>query len=141
MTDEMLELAEANRERAGVTNAEFLRGHIDAVPLPDGMVDVILSNCVINLSPDKPAVFAEAHRLLKAGGRLAIADVVADAPVDPAMRDDLRAWVDCVAGAVTRDGYRLLLDDVGFTDVSLDDSHPVADGFTSVLVRARKPEA
>jgi len=136
MTEEMLELARANQARAGVDNAEFLRGRIEAVPLPDAAVDAIISNCVINLSPDKPAVFAEAHRLLRPGGRLAVADVVADGPVDDALRPDLAAWTDCVAGAVTREEYRALLESVGFTEVAIEDSHPVADGFTSVIVRA-----
>jgi arsenite methyltransferase len=136
MTDEMLELARANQQRAGVTNAEFLQGRIEEVPLPDDAVDVIVSNCVINLSSDKPAVFAEAHRLLRAGGRLAVADVVADALVDEALRGDLAAWTDCVAGAITRDEYRSMLEAAGFVEITIDDSHPVADGFTSVLVRA-----
>ena len=136
MTDEMLELARANQKRASVTNAEFLRGRIEEVPLPDDAVDVIVSNCVINLSSDKPAVFAEAHRLLRPGGRLAVADVVADAPVDEALRGDLAAWTDCVAGAITRDEYRSMLEAAGFVEITIDDSHPVADGFTSVLVRA-----
>ena len=136
MTDEMLELARANQKRASVTNAEFLRGRIEEVPLPDEAVDVIVSNCVINLSSDKRAVFAEAHRLLRPGGRLAVADVVADAPVDEALRGDLAAWTDCVAGAITRDEYRSMLEAAGFVKITIDDSHPVADGFTSVLVRA-----
>jgi SAM-dependent methyltransferase len=139
MTDEMLELARTNQRRAGVTNAEFLRGRIDDVPLPDDSVDVIVSNCVINLSSDKSAVFAEAHRLLRPGGRLAVADVVADAAVDEALRDDLAAWTDCVAGAVTRDEYRSMLGAAGFVQITIDDSHVVADGFTSVLVRAVTP--
>jgi len=141
MTDEMLELARANQERAGVDNAEFLGGRIEDVPLPDATVDVIVSNCVINLSPDKPAVFAEAHRLLRPGGRLAVADVVADAPVDDADRADLASWTDCIAGAITRLAYRSMLEGVGFVAVSIDDSHPVADGFSSVIVRAVKPDA
>jgi arsenite methyltransferase len=136
MTDEMLELARANQRRAGVANAEFLRGHIDAIPLPHSSVDVIVSNCVINLSPDKPAVFAEARRLLRPGGRIAVADIVADTAVDAALRADLTAWTDCIAGAVTRDEYRSMLAAAGFVDVRIDDSHPVAIGFTSVIVRA-----
>ena len=136
MTDEMLELARANQAQAGVANVEFLRGHIEAVPLPDDAVDVILSNCVINLSSDKPAVFAEAHRLLRPGGRLAIADVAADADIDEARRKNLAAWTDCVSGALTRDEYRSTLDDAGFVDITIEDSHRVADGFTSVIVRA-----
>jgi arsenite methyltransferase len=136
MTDEMLELARANQQRAGVTNAEFLRGRIEEIPLPDDAVDVIVSNCVINLSTDKPAVFAEANRLLRPGGRLAVADVVADAAVDEAIRGDLAAWTDCVAGAVTREEYRSMLEAAGFVEIAIVDSHPVADGFTSVLIRA-----
>jgi ubiquinone/menaquinone biosynthesis C-methylase UbiE len=140
MTDEMLDLARANQQQAGIANAEFLLGSIEAVPLPDAAVDVIVSNCVINLSADKPAVFAEAYRLLRPGGRLAVADVAADVAVDGAMRGNLEAWTDCIAGAVTRDDYRSMLETVGFSAVTSDDSHPVADGFTSVIVRAIKPE-
>jgi SAM-dependent methyltransferase len=136
MTDEMLELARANQRRAGVSNAEFLRGHIEDVPLPDASVDVIVSNCVINMSPDKPAVFAEARRLLRPGGRIALADVVADTTVDASRRADLAAWTDCIAGAVTRDEYRSMLAAAGFVAVRVEDSHAVADGFTSVIVRA-----
>ncbi len=139
MTDEMLELARANQQRSGITNAEFLHGYIEHVPLPDASVDVIVSNCVINLSPDKPAVFAEARRLLRPGGRLAVADVVADTTVDATRRDDLTAWTDCIAGAVTRDEYRSMLAAAGFVTVRIDDSHAVADGFTSVIVRAATP--
>jgi ubiquinone/menaquinone biosynthesis C-methylase UbiE len=139
MTDEMLELARANQQRSGITNAEFLHGYIDHVPLPDASVDVIVSNCVINLSPDKPAVFAEAHRLLRPGGRLAVADVAADTANDPTRCSDLRAWTDCIAGAVTRDEYRSMLGSAGFVTVRIDDSHPVAEGFTSVIVRAATP--
>ena len=140
MTGEMLELARANQQRAGVDNVEFLEGRIENVPLPDAAVDVIVSNCVINLSPDKPAVFAEAHRLLRAGGRLAVADVVADAPVAEADRADLASWTDCIAGAITRNEYRSMLEHAGFVAVVIDDSHPVADGFSSVEVRAVKPD-
>jgi arsenite methyltransferase len=139
MTDEMLGLARANQQRAGVANAEFLRGHIEAVPLPDASVDVIVSNCVINLSPNKPAVFAEARRLLRPGGRLAVADVVADKDVDASRQVDLTAWTDCIAGAVTRDEYRSMLTEAEFTDIRIEDSHTVADGFTSVIVRATSP--
>jgi SAM-dependent methyltransferase len=139
MTDEMLELARANQRKAGVDNVEFLRGRIEDVPLPDASVDVIVSNCVINLAPDKVAVFAEAHRLLRPGGRIALADVVADAPVDDTLRADLVAWTDCIAGAVTRGEYRSILEHAGLASVTIDDSHAVADGFTSVIVRAVKP--
>jgi SAM-dependent methyltransferase len=139
MTAEMLELARANQAEAGVVNAEFLEGRIEAVPLPDRSVDVVVSNCVINLSADKPAVLAEAHRVLRPGGRLAVADIAADEEVPPDLRADTAAWAACIAGAVTRDRYRSQLVDAGFTDVEIVDSHQVADGFWSVFVRARKP--
>jgi SAM-dependent methyltransferase len=139
MTAEMLELARANQAEAGVTNAEFLEGRIEAVPLPDHSVDVVVSNCVVNLSTDKPAVFAEAFRVLRPGGRVAIADIVADQEVPAELRADDAAWAACISGAVTRDRYRAQLVDAGFTDVEIVDSHAVADGFCSAFVRARKP--
>jgi len=139
MTAEMLELARANQAEAGVTNAEFLEGRIEAVPLPDDSVDVVVSNCVINLSADKPAVFAEAHRVLRPGGRIAVADIAADEETTPDLRADEAAWAACIAGALTRDRYRSQLLDAGFTDIEIVDSHTVADGFWSVFVRARKP--
>jgi SAM-dependent methyltransferase len=141
ITAEMLELARANQARAGVANAEFLEGRIEAVPLPDASVDVVVSNCVINLSADKAAVLAEAFRVLRPGGRLAVADVVADREPDPALLADPEAWAGCLAGAVTRSRYRSLLAAAGFVDVELVDSHPVADGHWSVFVRARTPDA
>ena len=140
MTAEMLELARANQARAGVTNAEFLEGRIEQVPLPDHSVDVVVSNCVINLSADKKAVFTEAHRVLRPGGRLAVADVIADGEPDPELVADDASWEACIAGAVTRDRYESELEGAGFVDVEIVDSHPVADGFWSVLVRARKPD-
>lgn len=139
MTPEMLELARANQARAGVANAEFLEGRIEAVPLPDASVDVVVSNCVINLSADKAAVFAESFRVLRSGGRLAIADVVADRDPDPALRADTVEWAACIAGALTRSQYRSQLADAGFGDIEIVDDHTVADGFWSVFVRARKP--
>jgi len=141
MTAEMLDLARANLATSGVTNAEFLDGRIEAVPLPDHSVDVVVSNCVINLSTDKDAVFAEAHRVLRPGGRLAVADVVADHTPDPDLVADDAAWAACIAGAVTRDRYRSQLEVAGFTDIEIVDSHTVADGFWSVFVRAHKPAA
>jgi arsenite methyltransferase len=138
MTAEMLELARANQARAGVTNAEFLEGRIEAVPLPDASVDVVVSNCVINLSADKAAVFAEAQRVLRPGGRLAVADVVADVEPDEALRSDPEAWAGCIAGAVTRAQYAAGLSEAGFVAIEITDSHPVQDGFWSVFVRARK---
>jgi SAM-dependent methyltransferase len=139
MTPEMLELARANQAKAGATNVEFLEGRIEAIPLPDHTVDVVVSNCVINLSTDKPAVFIEAHRVLRPGGRLAIADIVANREPDPDLRADDAAWAACIAGAVTRDRYRTQLTDAGFTDIEITDSHPVADGLWSAFVRATKP--
>jgi arsenite methyltransferase len=139
MTTEMLELARANQAKAGVSNVEFLEGRIEAVPLPDASVDVVVSNCVINLSADKAAVFAEAHRVLRPGGRLAVADVVADVEPDERLRADPEAWAGCIAGAVTRAQYRAGLTDAGLVDVEITDSHPVQDGFWSVFVRATKP--
>ncbi|HEX7276543.1 MAG TPA: arsenite methyltransferase [Acidimicrobiales bacterium] len=139
MTAEMLELARANQAKAGVANAEFLEGHIEDVPLPDHSVDVVVSNCVINLSADKPAVFAEAHRVLRPGGRFAVADVIADRQPDPDLRADDAAWAACIAGAVTRDQYRDQLQAAGFVGIEIVDSHQVADGFWSVFVRAAKP--
>jgi arsenite methyltransferase len=140
MTDEMLELARANQAKAGLGNVEFLKGRIEEVPLPDGSVDVVVSNCVINLSTDKDAVFAEAHRVLRPGGRFAVADVVADRDPDPELLADDAAWAACIAGAVTRDRYRAQLKAAGFTDVEIVESHPVADGFWSVFVRASRPD-
>jgi arsenite methyltransferase len=139
MTDEMLELSRENRRRAGVANAQFLRGHMEDVPLPDGTVDIVLSNCVVNLSPDKDAVFAEVYRVLKDGGRVAIYDIVADRPVDPEQRADPEAWSACLSGALTRDEFRAGLTGAGLQDVSFTESHQAAPGFSSVVVRAVKP--
>jgi arsenite methyltransferase len=139
MTPEMLELARANQARAGVTNVEFLEGRIEAVPLPDGSVDVVVSNCVIGLSTSKDAVFDEAFRVLRAGGRLAVADVVADREDDPEPVADAVEWAACLAGALTRPGYRSRLAAAGFVDVEIIDSHAVGDGLSSVFVRARRP--
>jgi SAM-dependent methyltransferase len=139
MNPDMLALARDNQRRAGLANAEFLEGRIEQVPLPDRSVDVVMSNCVINLSADKDAVFAEALRVLRPGGRLAIADVVADREPDPALRADPAAWATCTAGAITRDDYRRRLAVAGFVEVDIADSHEVGDGFWSVLVRARRP--
>ncbi|MDA8038243.1 MAG: arsenite methyltransferase [Actinomycetota bacterium] len=139
MTDEMLELARTNQAKSGVANVEFLKGHIEAIPLPDASVDVIISNCVINLSTDKGAVFAEAHRVLRPGGRLCVADVVTDGEIALPMTDDPAAWAGCLAGALTRVAYSSALEEAGFAEITITDSHAVADGFTSVLVRAKRP--
>jgi SAM-dependent methyltransferase len=120
MTDEMLALAEQNRVAQGVANARFLKGHIEAIPLPDDSVDVVISNCVINLAADKGQVIREAYRVLKPGGRFAVADVVVQGTLPAAIRQDMEAWVGCVAGALEADEYRRLLADAGFEDVGLE---------------------
>jgi arsenite methyltransferase len=140
ITDEMLDLARAHQEEAGITNAEFLKGHMEAVPLPDTSVDVVLSNCVIALTVDKARVFAEVFRVLRPGGRLAIADVVADEP--PAEQaSDPGSWVACISGAMTRAQYPRVLAGAGFSGAAIEPSHRVMRGFTSVIVRASKPDA
>ncbi len=120
MTDEMLALAEANREKAQATNVAFLKGTIEEIPLPDASVDVIISNCVINLSVDKRQVFAEAFRVLRPGGRLAVSDVVVRGHVPPAVRQSMELWVGCVAGALEEAEFVALLEEQGFTDVSIE---------------------
>ncbi len=139
MTDEMLELARRNAERAGVRNAEFLKGYIEDVPLPDASVDVIISNCVVNLSADKPRVFAEMFRVLRPGGRLGVADVVADDALSPRERADRGSFVGCIAGALSFSEYRRGLERAGFADVEVEPTHEVADGMHGAIVRARKP--
>ena len=120
MTDEMLALARANAREAGVTNAEFLKGQIEAIPLPDASVDVIISNCVINLSADKRRVIAEAFRVLKPGGRFAVSDVVVRGPISDRLRRDMELWVGCVAGALDETEFLGLLAGAGFTDASIE---------------------
>jgi SAM-dependent methyltransferase len=120
MTDEMLELARQNQREAGVDNVEFLKGYLEDVPLPDDSVDVIISNCVINLSPDKGRALQEAFRVLRPGGRFAVSDVVVRGPLDPHIRSNLEAWMGCIAGALDEDDYIALLADAGFTDVDVE---------------------
>ncbi len=143
MTDEMLALAVQNKERAGAANVEFLKGYIEEIPLPANTVDVVISNCVINLSGDKPRVFAETHRVIRPGGRFAVTDIVADRPLGerPGDANDPALWSACIAGALTREEYRRGLRDAGFEDVEIVDSHNVGDGFWSAVIRARKPAA
>ena len=164
MTDEMLALARENQRRAGATNVEFLKGTIEAIPLPDNSVDVIISNCVINLSSDKDAVLREAFRVLKPGGRFAVSDVVVRGDVPPDIRRSMELWVGCIAGALEEQDYAAKLRAAGFADVdvdtwrvyNIDDARafltesgvdvervaPEVEGrFTSAFVRARKPEA
>jgi arsenite methyltransferase len=162
MTDEMLALANENKRKSRLSNVEFLKGEIEHIPLPDNSVDVIISNCVINLSADKDRVFAEAFRVLKPGGRLAVSDVVTKGEVPPEIRKSVLAWVGCVAGALEQDDYRGKLEAAGFDQVDVEptriyraedareflsgqsiDAHaiaPLVDGkFMSAFVRATKP--
>jgi ubiquinone/menaquinone biosynthesis C-methylase UbiE len=139
MTDEMLELARSNRAEAGVENAQFLKGTIESVPLPDDSVDVVISNCVINLSGDKPAVFGEAARVLKPGGRFAVSDVIADADMDEATRRDIQQWTGCIAGALTAEDFQRELTAAGFEDVEIRKTHRVHDRAASAIIRARVP--
>ena len=136
MTDEMLELARANQREAGVENVEFLKGTIEEVPLPDDSVDVIISNCVINLSADKPRVFREAARVLRPGGRFAVSDVVADADMDETTRRDMQQWTGCIAGALTRGEFERELRAAGFEDVEVQETHRVHEHAASAIIRA-----
>lgn len=136
MTPEMLELARANAVRAGADNAVFLEGTIEAVPLPDASVDVAISNCVINLSTDKPAVLRELARVVRPGGRLAISDVVAEDRLTPAERAERGSFVGCIAGALSFTEYRDGLSAVGFLDIEVATTHEVADGMHAAVVRA-----
>ena len=163
MTDEMLQLAERNRQEAGVTNVQFLKGYIEAIPLPENAVDVVISNCVINLSADKGKVLREAYRVLAPGGRFAVSDIVFQGTIPPAIRGDLEAWAGCIAGALEEETYRALLTQAGFGDIEVevtrrysledvansggsaslaamsDDERAEIDGkFVSAFIRARK---
>ncbi len=139
MTDEMLELARRNHLAAGVENVEFIKGTIERIPLPDESVDVVISNCVINLSADKPQVFREAARVLRPGGRFAVTDVVADAELDQATRHDLRQWTGCIAGALTVEEFRRQLAAAGLERIEIRETHRVHPHAGSAIVRARKP--
>jgi len=139
MTDEMLTLARANAVRAGARNAEFLKGQIEALPLPDQAVDVVISNCVINLSTDKPAVLAEMFRVLVPGGRIGITDVVAEDHLTPADRAAAGSYVGCIAGALSRSEYLDGLAVAGFADASVTFTHQAAPGMHSAIIRAVKP--
>ena len=139
MTDEMLELAVRNAVEAGVTNVEFRKGFIEEIPLEDASVDVVISNCVINLSADKAKVLSEAARVLRPGGRFAVSDVIADPGMDAATRADMEQWTGCIAGALTAEEFERMLTDAGFTDVEIDATHRVHEHASSAIVRARKP--
>ncbi|MBI1884872.1 MAG: methyltransferase domain-containing protein [Chloroflexi bacterium] len=162
MTDEMLDLARRNAREAGVANAEFLKGEMEAMPLPDGSADVMISNCVVNLSPDKDAVFREAYRVLRPGGRIAIADIVVRGQMPRLLQRSLELWAGCLAGALQEDEYRSKLAAAGFgeIDIEVTREYTASDaegaglggllqrygkrgeetlGFVSAMVRARKP--
>jgi arsenite methyltransferase len=139
MTDEMLELARGHAAAAGVENVEFVKGYIEEIPLPDDSVDVVISNCVINLSADKGRVLREAARVLKPGGRLAVSDVIADDDMDAATRADMEQWTGCVAGALTRGQFENALADAGLVDLEIRETHRVHQHAASAIVRARKP--
>jgi arsenite methyltransferase len=136
MTDEMLALAQQNAREAGATNVHFLKGVIEDVPLPASSVDVIISNCVINLSTDKPAVLTEMARVLKPGGRLGISDVVAEDRLSPAGRAERGSHVGCIAGALSREEYVAGLEAAGFDEISVEFTHEVADGMHGAIVKA-----
>jgi arsenite methyltransferase len=139
MTDEMLDLARRNQAEAGVTNVQWLRGHIEEIPLPRDSVDVIISNCVINLSGDKAQVLREAARVLKPGGRFAVSDVVADPDMDDATRSDMQAYTGCIAGALTGDEFTEALQAAGLTDITITETHRVHAAAASAIIRAAKP--
>jgi arsenite methyltransferase len=140
MTEQMLELGRRNAAEAGATNVEFVKGHIEDIPLPDASVDVVISNCVINLSTDKPAVFASTHRVLRPGGRIGVSDVVAENHLTAGQRAERGEWVGCIAGALSMAEYEQGLADAGFVDIEIVPTHQVADGMHSAIVRARKPD-
>jgi len=139
MTDEMLELARANAREAGFANVEFRKGYIEDMPLPDASVDVVISNCVINLSADKPSVIREAARVLRPGGRFAVSDVIADEDLDEVTRADMAAWTGCIAGALTEHEFRATLQDAGFSDIEIRATHRVHEHAASAIISARRP--
>jgi arsenite methyltransferase len=138
MTDEMLALATRNTEEAGLSNVVWLKGRIEEIPLPRGSVDVVISNCVVNLAADKQAVFGEIARVLRDGGRLGIADIVADDTLDAAARAQRGSYVGCIAGALSVGEYRHGLEAAGLADVTVTPTHEVAPGMSSAIIRARK---
>ncbi len=137
MTDEMLNLARANAAAAGIQNVEFVKGYIEQLPLPDASVDIVISNCVINLSADKPKVIAEAARVLRPGGRLAVSDIIADADMDEQTRADMAAWTGCIAGALSHDEFQQTLEAAGFTGIEITATHRVHEHAAAAIIRAR----
>jgi len=139
MTDEMLDLARGNASEAGVTNVEFRKGYIEEIPLPDASVDVVISNCVINLSGDKSKVLREVARVLRPGGRFAVSDVIADPDMDATTREGMRQWTGCIAGALTAEQYESYLDAAGLSGIEIRETHRVHAQARSAIIRARKP--
>lgn len=140
MTPEMLDLARRNAAEAEVDNVEFIEGYLEQIPLPDASVDVVISNCVINLAADKSLVLAQAFRVLRPGGRLAISDVVALAPWPQDRRDEVEQWTGCISGALLEDDYRTALAAAGFVEVDIERTHQVHDLAAAAVIRARRPE-
>jgi arsenite methyltransferase len=139
MTDEMLELARANAARAGLHNVEFVKGYIEEIPLPDASVDVVISNCVINLAADKTRVLREVARVLRPGGRFAVSDVIADENMDDATRADMQQWTGCIAGALTRSEYEEALSSAGLVEPEIRETHRVHEHASSAIIRAHRP--
>ncbi len=139
MTDEMLDLARANAAAAGVENVEFVKGYIEDMPLDAETVDVVISNCVINLAADKTKVAQEVARVLKPGGRFAVSDVIADDDMDEATKADMAAWTGCIAGALTATEFEQALSDAGLVDIEINETHRVHEHAASAIIRARKP--
>jgi SAM-dependent methyltransferase len=139
MTDEMLDLARANAIEAGAENVEFLKGYLEDMPLEDETVDVVISNCVINLSGDKPQVIREAARVLRPGGRFAVSDVIADPDMDEQTRAEMAAWTGCIAGALTETEFRTTLAGAGLEEVEIRETHRVHEHASAAIIRARKP--
>ena len=139
MTDEMLRLARDNQQKAGVDNVEWLKGHIEHIPLPNDTVDTVISNCVINLSPDKAQVIREAVRVLKPGGRFAVSDVIADEDIDADTRQDMGQLTGCIAGALTRREFEAALTAAGLEHIQVHETHRVHQHAGSAIIRARKP--
>jgi SAM-dependent methyltransferase len=140
MTDEMLALARRNAADAGAANVEFLKGEIESIPLPADSIDVVISNCVINLAADKGAVFREIARVLRPGGRIGVSDIVADDALSPAERLEQGSYVGCIAGALSFGEYEAGLREAGLADISITPTHRETAGMTSAIIRARKPD-
>jgi SAM-dependent methyltransferase len=141
MTDEMLALARQSAAEAGAHNAEFVKGTIEQLPLEDASVDVVISNCVINLSADKSQVLREVARVLRPGGRFAVSDVIADPDMDQATKNDMQQWTGCIAGALTRQEFEQALTDAGLAGIEINETHRVHEHASSAIVRAQKPNA